>query len=84
MLSEHRLWSEWAQFLNKGGIKPLASFLLEAGGPLTTALAQVCYLGQPFVSQDRAVMHLQALVEMLENKEETHSFAAFLREEDLQ
>ena len=84
MLPDRNFWPVWAHFLKQGGIKQLVSFLLEGGGPLTALIAQVFYLGQPFFSQGRASFHLQALAELLENREESRSFAAFLREEDIQ
>jgi hypothetical protein len=83
MLSDRNLWSIWAHVLQRGGIKDFVSFLLEGGGPLSALMAQVFYLGQPFFSQGRVAAHFQALAELLENREESRSFAAYLREENI-
>lgn len=62
----------------------MISFLLEGGGPLIPLAAQLVYLGQPFLSGGNASRHLQALAELLEDREETLSFATFLREDKVQ
>jgi len=51
---------------------------LDAAGPLSILAAQLIYLSQPWVGQNNS---LQAFAHLLENKEESRSFAAFLREE---
>ena len=84
MQPDRSLWPVWSRFLQRGGIKDWVSFLLEGGGPLTALIAQVAYLGQPFISRGGAPDHLLALAELLQDKEESRSFAAFLREEKIQ
>ncbi len=84
MQSDRELWPVWVHFLKRGGITELASFLLEAGGPLITLAAQFVYLGQPFLNPGSTSRHLQALAELLEDREEAISFAAFLREDTIQ
>ncbi len=71
-------WEEWARFLQRWGIRQPASALLEAAGPLSILAAQFIYLGQPFLGQNTS---LKAFAQLLENREESRSFAAFLREE---
>lgn len=84
MQSDRELWPVWAHYLKSGGMKEFISFFLEGGGPLITLVAQVAYLGQPFVNPGNASRHLQAIAELLENREETMTFAAFLREDKIQ
>jgi hypothetical protein len=55
-----------------------ASWLLDAGAPLTALGAQVLYLGQPFVGGDKLV----ALAHMLEEDSETQAFVRYLRREE--
>lgn len=71
-------WEEWARFLQRWGIRQPASALLEAAGPLSILAAQMIYLGQPFLGHSAS---LRNFAQLLENKEESRSFAAFLREE---
>lgn len=71
-------WAQWAHFLQRWGIRQPASAILEAAGPLSIIAAQLIYLGQPFLGGSRS---LQDFAQLLENKEESRSFAAFLREE---
>ena len=80
MANDDRLkkWEDWAHFLQRWGIRQPATALLEAAGPLSIFAAQLIYLGQPFLGSHSS---LQELARLLENKEESRSFAAFLREE---
>ena len=74
-------WTGWAQFLQRFGLQQPAAVLLEAAGPLAWLFAQVVYLGQPFLDGSQNGGQWQALAGLLENQEESRSFAAFLREE---
>lgn len=84
MQSDRELWPLWSHILRYDGVKGLISFLLEASGPLPILLAQVIYLGQPLFGRAGSTGQLNALAELLEDREETRSFAVFLREEKLQ
>jgi hypothetical protein len=55
----------------------VAAWLLEAGGPLTVLGAQALYLSQPFMGGKK----LDSLAHMLEEDEESQSFARYLRGE---
>lgn len=68
-------WSEWAQALRRLKLDGFASWLLEAGGPLTILGAQAVYLSQPFISGKK----LDSLAHMLEEDEESQAFARYLR-----
>lgn len=74
-------WPGWAQFLQRFGLQDPAADVLEAAGPLAWFAAQVVYLGQPFFDGSQRGGQWQALANLLENQEESRSFAAFLREE---
>lgn len=74
-------WSIWARKLQRLGIDQFAALLLDAAGPLKVLLAQLMYAGSPFfVSHDN--QEWQALEHLLEDPQESSSFASFLRQED--
>jgi hypothetical protein len=79
---ERSFWSTWAQKLHRMGLDGLSAEVLDAAGPLTTFLAQLVYLGQPFRPRSLTTNEWQALAQMLEDPQESQEFAAFLREED--
>lgn len=70
-------WLEWAESLRRLKLDGFAAWLLDAAGPWTVLGAQAVYLGQPFLGGKK----LDALAHMLEEDEETQSFARFLRGE---
>ena len=80
MKADHTLWQNWARFLQHWGLDGITAFLMEAGGPGSILVAQVIYMGQPFLNHSVPDGHLQALVNLFEDQEEGHMFAAFLRE----
>ena len=82
MGEERQYWPGWVQFLQRWGLRQPASIFLEAAGPLTVVLAQMLYFGQPLLGRPTAAIQWQALAEMLENRSESQSFAAYLREEE--
>jgi len=72
-------WPHWAESLRRFKLDGLASWLLEAGAPLTVLGAQALYFSQPFVGEKP----LASLAHMLEEEEETQAFARYLRGEGL-
>jgi hypothetical protein len=72
-------WSQWAESLHRFKLDGLASWLLEAGSPLTLLGAQTLYISQPFLGGNK----LESIAHMLEEEEETQAFAHYLRGEDL-
>ena len=70
-------WSQWAESLRRFKLDGLASWLLEAGSPLTFLGAQALYISQPFVSGKQ----VESIAHMLEEEEETQAFAHYLRGE---
>lgn len=84
MQKDRSFWPEWAYFLHRWGISSQWSAgLLEMAGPLTLLFAQLIYLGKPFFDGAGAQDRFMALANLLEDPEESHSFAAFLREESI-
>jgi hypothetical protein len=70
-------WSQWTDTLRRFKMDGFASWLLDAGAPLTVLGAQALYLGQPFLSGDK----FNALAHMLEEDSETQAFVRYLRGE---
>ena len=71
-------WSHWAESLRRFKLDGLASWLLEAGAPLTLLGAQALYIGQPFLGGKE----LNSFAHMLEKDDEVQAFARYLRGEE--
>ena len=71
-------WSHWAESLRRLKLDGLASWVLEAGAPITILGAQAMYLSQPFLGGNG----WNAFAHMLEEDEEVQAFARYLRGED--
>ncbi|GAB4465667.1 MAG: hypothetical protein Kow0070_28230 [Anaerolineales bacterium] len=70
-------WSAWADALRRFKLDGLASWLLEAGAPLSLLGAQALHITQPFLGGK----HIHAIAHMLEDEQETQAFVRFLRGE---
>lgn len=81
MQDERAYWPTWAQFLHHRGMEDIAAGLFDSAGPLNVLLAQIMHAGKPFLHQALPGGQWQALADLLEDPEESRSFAAFLREE---
>jgi hypothetical protein len=75
-------WSHWAESLRRLRLDGLASWLLEAGAPLTLLGAQALYISQPFVGGERGTSW-KSFAHMLEQEDEVQAFARYLRGEDV-
>ena len=71
-------WSYWAESLRRFKLDGLASWLLEAGAPLTVLGAQALYISQPFIGGEK----WNSFAHMLEEDEEVQAFACYLRGEE--
>lgn len=80
---ERSYWPAWSGLLRQWGLDGAAGALLEASGPLSLLLAQVVYIGQPFLGGREPGGQLQAFSRLLENPLEAQAFAAYLREEEM-
>ena len=76
MTEMHSGWMAWAQKLQRWGLREPAALLLESLGPFSILIAQFAYVAQPFLGSQA-----QDLADLLEDPQQTHTFAAFLREE---
>ena len=74
---ERSFWMGWAHFLQRWGLDDFAALLLESLGPLKILVAQLVYVGQPLLGNNS----WQAAAHLLEDEEESMTFAAFLRQE---
>ena len=71
-------WLYWAESLRRFKLDGLASWLLEAGAPLTLLGAQALYISQPFLSGKS----WNSFARMLEEDAEVQAFASYLRGEE--
>ena len=74
-------WSHWAESLRRFKLDGLASWLLEAGAPLTILGAQAIHLSQPFLGGNRG-NSWNSFAQLLEEEKEVQAFARYLRGED--
>lgn len=74
-------WPHWAEFLRRRGLETLASWVLEAFGPLTVLGAQALHAGSPLLRPALSTAQVESLTSLLEDPAETRAFAAYLREE---
>jgi hypothetical protein len=81
MQKDRSFWPEWSHTLKKWGLAELIAALLEAVGPVHGFLAQIVFAAQPFLNQVIPHERLSGLVSLVEDQEESRSFAAFIREE---
>jgi hypothetical protein len=80
METYRHIWASWEQWLHRWGVQDLTTSFLEAIGPMTILGAQGIYLVQPWLYRLLPDGHLEALVEILENPDETRAFVRYLRE----
>jgi hypothetical protein len=80
MLKNQKYWDMWAQYLQQRGLDTAVALLLDCIGPLSMLSAQGIHFGAPFLRRILPNEQLEALANILEDEEETHSFATFLRE----
>lgn len=74
-------WPTWAKFIRDHELEGLATWALEAAGPLTVLGAQALYLGSPLLRPTVTNAQFEALARLLEDPHEAQAFANFLREE---
>lgn len=69
-------WSEWANQLRHLKLDALATWLLEAGAPVTLLCAQALFIARPFLGAQS-----ELLAHMLEEENELRAFVTYLHEE---
>jgi hypothetical protein len=72
-------WENWAEKLERWGLRDLAATLLESSGPVSTILAQLVYAGSPLIPILKTDVWM-SLAHLFENPVESHLFVKFLRE----
>ena len=78
MQTPRAYWPAWAEHLHNWKLDAFAAWLLEAGGPFTLLGSQALYFASPFVGGEQ----IQSMARMLEENDEVHAFANYLREEN--
>lgn len=77
MRTSRAYWPAWADRLQHWKLTAFAAWLLEAGGPFTLLSSQALYFARPFLGSEQ----IEALARILEEDDEVHAFANYLREE---
>jgi hypothetical protein len=71
-------WPAWAEFLHRRGLDGLVAWALEAASPLNVLAAQALYFGGSFLRPAFSSEQMEALAGLLEDRDETQAFIAFL------
>ena len=78
MQTPRAYWPAWAERIHTWKLEVFAAWLLEAGGPFVLLGSQALYFISPFLGGGEQT---QSLARMLEEEDEAHAFANYLREE---
>ena len=78
MQTPRAYWPAWAAHIHNWKLEAFVAWLLEAGGPFTLLGSQALYFVSPFIGGKQ----IQILAHMLEEDDEAHAFANYLREEN--
>ena len=76
-------WPRWAEFLRQRRLESLASWAIDAFGPLMPLGAQVLVAGSPFLRPVVSSRQAALLADLLEDPDEVRAFARYLREETI-
>lgn len=82
MQNAQERWKDWAERLERWGVKDLAVTILEAAGPFRNIAAQLVYMGSPLFSSQNNQGWI-ALANTLENKRDSQLFADFLKQDNV-
>lgn len=77
----HPTWYTWVEFLRKHKLETMATWALEALGPLAVLSAQVVHAGSPFLRPALSGAQVEAITSLLEDPNEARAFTALLRED---
>jgi hypothetical protein len=67
-------WSDWADQLRRLKLDTIVAWMLEAGAPVTLLGAQALFIARPLLGAGS-----EAFAHLLEEDDEVHAFAAYLR-----
>lgn len=73
-------WQNWAHSLQRLHMRDLSLAVLDGVGPLKVVLSQLMFAGIPFAPAESKAQW-EAAASMLEDRDESRTFAEFLREE---
>jgi hypothetical protein len=79
-MKENDPWSNWSEKIHELKLTGITLTLLEGAGPFRFILSQGLFAFLPFVSTNTS-SSWKAFAQMLENPDDTRSFAGYLREE---
>jgi hypothetical protein len=80
MNTSQAAWQDWISYLESRGIATVTASLLEAVAPLSIPFAQVLFSAQPVLTGLFPDRQLNALTDLLENREEYVQFVSALKE----
>jgi len=72
------IWEDWAASLERWGLGNMVAHLLESAGALNVFIAQLIYFSQPFMNSLLPSGHLRRIANVLEDKDQTKAFTAYL------
>jgi hypothetical protein len=74
-------WSDWAKFLHRHRLQALASWTLEALGPLMILGAELFHAASPLLRPALSGARAASIARLLEDPAEALEFARYLRRE---
>jgi hypothetical protein len=80
MKDHSELWKQWTLKLSQWQLRKFATTLIESSGAFHPIIAQFVLLGQPMFGQTTR-MHLDAIVELLEEPQMCQAFVEVLSQE---
>jgi hypothetical protein len=75
-------WKDWDQFLQQWGFKETAAIMIDSAGPMNIFLAQILHFGNPFLRLIWPDRNWEPLAEILEDRQQSRDFAAYLRSKE--
>lgn len=77
----HASWPSWVVTLRRYRLENIVAWLLEASGPWTIIGAQLIYIGEPLLHPFVKTDQVEALANLLEDRDEGRAFLKYLQEE---
>ncbi len=80
---DRSFWQYWAHSLQRFHLRDLSLALLDGAGPLKVVLSQLMFAGIPFAAA-KSKAQWEAAATMLEDGNESRTFAEYLRKEPVE
>lgn len=77
----HAPWPSWVATLRRYRLENIVAWLLEASGPWAIIGAQMIYIGEPLLQPFVETDQMEALANLLEDRDEGRAFLKYLQEE---